>query len=125
MTPVQSKLWQLLAQPHWRCVHPERLPLAPRPPLAVAQVRVVLGQGKNLPTWLQTDLLHALSLSETQFQVIDETEWLAQQQPNAPVLLGFDLTSEQQAVGWQGHLPLTAQQKRELWSYLCRCYFAP
>ena len=125
MTPVQSKLWQLLAQPHWRCVHPERLPLAPRPPLAVAQVRVVLGQGKNLPTWLQTDLLHALSLSETQFQVIDETEWLAQQQPNAPVLLGFDLTSEQQAVGWQGHLPFTAQQKRELWSYLCRCYFAP
>lgn len=125
MTPVQSKLWQLLAQPRWRCVHPERLPLAPRPPLAVAQVRVVLGQGKNLPTWLQTDLLHALSLSETQFQIIDETEWLAQQQPNAPVLLGFDLTSEQQAVGWQGHLPLTAQQKRELWSYLCRCYFAP
>lgn len=125
MTPVQSQLWQLLTLPHWRCAHPERLPFAPTPPLAAAKVRVVLGQGKGLPAWLRTDLLHALSLADEQLQVIDETTWLAAEQPHAELLLGFDLTSEQQAMNWHGHLPLMAEQKRELWNYLCRYYFAP
>lgn len=123
MTPIQSQLWQLLALPVWHCAHPERLPFAPIPSIA-ADVLIVLGQGKILPAAFTTDLMHALSLTEAQLQVMDEATWLAANEPSAPILLGLNVTSSMEHFSWHASLPLAAKQKQALWSCLCRLYFA-
>ncbi len=124
MTPLQSQLWQLLKLPTWRCTHPERLPHAPTPPPEMAEVLLVTGQGQRLPPLLRTDLMQALSLHETQLQVMDEGAWLAAGQPAAKTMLGLSLTGDITAFSWHGRLPLTPSQKRELWSRLCHLCFA-
>ncbi|GAA3712374.1 hypothetical protein GCM10022421_19680 [Oceanisphaera sediminis] len=124
MTPLQSQLWQLLKLPAWRCAHPERLPHAPAPPLEMAEVLLVTGQGKLLPPCLSRDLMQALSLNETQLQVMDEAAWLAAGMPSAKVLLGLNLTGDTTPFGWHDCLPLTPAKKQELWNRLCHLFFA-
>lgn len=124
MTPLQSQLWQLLKLPAWRCAHPERLPHAPAPSVEAAEVLLVTGQGKLLPPCLSQDLMQALTLNETQVQVMDEAAWLAAGMPSAKVLLGLNLTGDSTAFGWHDSLPLTPVKKRELWSRLCHLCFA-
>ena len=124
MTPLQSQLWQLLKLPTWRCAHPERLPHAPAPDLEAADVLLVTGQGKLLPPLFSRDLLQALSLHETQLQVMDEGTWLAAGMPSAKLLLGLNLTGDTTDFSWHDCLPLTPAKKRELWSRLCHLFFA-
>ena len=124
MTPLQSQLWQLLKLPAWRCAHPERLPHAPAPSVEAAEVLLVTGQGKLLPPCLSQDLMQALSLNETQVQVMDEAAWLAAGMPSAKVLLGLNLTGDSTPFSWHDALPLTPAKKRELWSRLCHLCFA-
>ncbi|WP_375055938.1 hypothetical protein [Zobellella sp. DQSA1] len=125
MTPLQSQLWQLLALPVWRCAHPERLPHAPEPAAEPAMVLLVVGQGRALPAPLEADLRLALAPDPARFRVMDEAAWRAVGCPSAPVLLGLNLTMAADAFDWHGSLPLTPEQKRELWSRLCSLCFAP
>lgn len=124
MTPTQSQLWQFMGQPVWRCTHLERLPLAPAPSVARAQVLIILGQGKRLPAQLKADLVTALSVTDADVQVMDESCWLAANKPSVPILLGLNLTDNVAPFDWHGSLPLAAEQKRSLWNTLCRLYFA-
>ncbi|MBO1518317.1 DNA polymerase III subunit psi [Oceanisphaera pacifica] len=124
MTPHQVKLWQLLALPAWQCAHPERLPFAPLPAVPAADVLIVLGQGKILPASFSGDIMCALSLTDSQLQVMDEAAWLAEDKPSAPILLGFNITSSVEAFSWHASLPLSATDKKALWSRLCHLYFA-
>ncbi|MGB5854920.1 MAG: hypothetical protein WBH20_06650 [Oceanisphaera sp.] len=124
MTPNQAQLWQLLALPAWHCAHPERLPFAPAPSVASADVLIVIGQGKILSSVMTRDLMQSLGLSDTQLQVIDEAAWLAADQPSAPILLGLNLTCSAERFSWHTSLPLSATEKKALWSCLCHLYFA-
>lgn len=125
MTPVQSQLWRLLELPVWRCRHPERLPHAPAPAVAPAEVLLVLGQGETLPARLESDLRLALGPDEARFRVMDEAAWRAAGSPVAPALLGLGLSETTPHFAWHGSLPLTPAQKRELWSRLCHLCSAP
>ncbi|WP_050899394.1 hypothetical protein [Oceanimonas sp. GK1] len=116
MKPLSSQLWQFLGLPVWHCAHAERLPHAPVVP-ATAEVRLIVGQGHRLPAVLLADLV--LALNGVQPEVEDETAWLAAGRPGAPIMLGFNLTSVAEDLAWQGTLPLSSSQKRELWSRLC------
>ncbi|WMC10003.1 hypothetical protein PU634_12970 [Oceanimonas pelagia] len=117
MKPLSSQLWQFLGLPVWHCVHGERLPHAPAPATALPEVRLITGQGHRLPDMLLADL--TLALNGIRPQVEDETAWLAAGRPGARIVLGFNLTSPAENAAWQGTLPLSAAQKRELWSRLC------
>ncbi|OIN07373.1 DNA polymerase III subunit psi [Oceanisphaera psychrotolerans] len=123
MALLQSQLWQLLKLPVWHCTHPERLPHGPAPAVDTARVLLVLGSGQRLSPLLRTDLLQALSLNETQLQLMEESAWLAAGMPSAPVLLGLSLTGDTSAFSWHGALPLTPSQKRDLWGRLCSLCF--
>ncbi|WP_319783374.1 DNA polymerase III subunit psi [Oceanisphaera sp. IT1-181] len=128
MTPTQSQLWQFLGLAHWHCAHPERLPLAPMPKVAPAEVLIIFGSAANLSSRFIADLLVALSLDKSQLQSMSQADWLAANKPTARVLLGLNVTGELDAFHWQANLPLavspvlTSSQKRALWSCLCRCY---
>lgn len=135
MTPTQAQLWQFLGQPSWHCAHPERLPLAP---VAAAEVVIVVGaavdtvvktaagaalDNKSLfPAHFVSDLCLALSLAQSQLRIISQVAWLKAGQPSARVLLGVNVSGDTQAFHWQGNFPLSLEQKRALWSCLCRCY---
>ncbi|MDP5293534.1 hypothetical protein Q9290_14710 [Oceanimonas sp. CHS3-5] len=117
MKPLQSQLWQFLGLPVWHCAHGERLPYGPAPVAAPAEVRLITGQGSRLPDTLLADL--AIALNGIQPEIQDETAWLAAGRPGARILLGFNLTTPAEDLAWHGTLPLSASQKRELWSRLC------
>lgn len=124
MTPTQSQLWQFLGLDNWHCAHPERLPLAPMPKAAPAEVLIILGPAANPSSHFITDLLVALSLEPSQLQSLSQADWLAADKPTARVLLGLNVTCELDAFHWHSAASpaLTASQKRALWSCLCRCY---
>ncbi|MDV2859004.1 hypothetical protein [Oceanimonas sp. CAM02] len=117
MKSLQTRLWQFMALPVWQCAHAERLPYAPEPVPVVADVRLVIGQGHQLPATLLNDLL--IALEGVQPDIQEETAWLAAGCPDARIVLGFNLTEPAGQLNWQGSLPLSALQKRELWSCLC------
>lgn len=131
-----SQLWRFLGQPHWHCAHPERLPLAP---VAAAEVLIVTDVITDVVTDLVTDaildasldtllghlasdLRIALSLDESQLRVISHLDWLNAGQPSARILLGVNVSCDTQAFHWHASFPLSIEQKRALWSTLCRCY---
>ncbi|MCT7655019.1 hypothetical protein MBH78_10550 [Oceanimonas sp. NS1] len=123
MKPLQSRLWRFMGLPVWQCTHGERLPYAPEPPPPVADVLLITGQGQRLPERLFDDL--TLALNGVRPLVQDETAWLAAGRPGARVMLGFNLTTPADDLAWQASLPLTASQKRELWSRLCSLNSVP
>ncbi|MGO4998109.1 DNA polymerase III subunit psi [Oceanisphaera sp. W20_SRM_FM3] len=122
MTPTQSQLWQFLGLPHWQCAHPERLPLAPVPVAPPIEVLLVLGNGATPSARFIADLLTALSLTSSQLYTLSQADWLSTDKPSARVLLGLNVDGELDAFHWQASFPLSAPQKRALWSCLCRCY---
>ncbi|MBU3824912.1 MAG: DNA polymerase III subunit psi [Candidatus Oceanisphaera merdipullorum] len=122
MTPTQSQLWQFLGLPQWQCAHPERLPLAPVPAAPRPEVLLVLGKGAAPSGCFISDLLTALSLTSSQLHTLSQADWLNKNKPNAPVMLGLNVDGELDAFHWHASLPLSAPQKRALWSCLCRCY---
>ena len=127
MTPTQSQLWQFLGLPHWHCAHPERLPLAPMPAVSLAEVApaevlLVLGTGAAPSARFIADLLTALALTAPQLHTVSQADWLSSNKPGARVLLGLNVDSELDAFHWHASFPLSAPQKRALWSCLCRCY---
>lgn len=118
MTPLQTQLLTSLGVPLWQCTHPERLPYAPQPAAAPAQLLLVVGEGLRLPAQLVSDLLRALTLEQGQLQQMGERDWENAGRPMAPATLGFNL-EEGSELTWSGPLPLTAEHKRRLWSCLC------
>lgn len=117
MKPLQTRLWQFMALPVWQCAHTERLPYAPEPTPVAADLRIVVGQGHQLPATLLNDLM--IALEDVQPDIQEETAWLAAGCPDARIMLGFNLTAPASKISWQGSLPLSVTQKRELWSCLC------
>ncbi|OYD22855.1 hypothetical protein [Oceanimonas baumannii] len=117
MKPLQSRLWQFLDLPVWKCTHAERLPYAPVPDPILAGARLIIGRGCQLPNSLLRDLV--IALAGVQPEIQDENAWLAAGRPGARIILGFNLTSSADGFSWQGTLPLSSSQKRELWHRLC------
>ncbi|WP_116475555.1 DNA polymerase III subunit psi [Zobellella maritima] len=118
MTPLQTQLLTSLGLPLWQCTHPERLPYAPQPVAAPAQLLLVVGEGERLPEQLLADLLRALMLEPGQVQQLSERDWRKAGCPVAPATLGFNL-EDSGDLTWSGALPLTVEHKRRLWSCLC------
>lgn len=119
MTPLQTQLLTSLELPVWQCAHPERLPYAPMPAAAPAQLLLLVGEGARLSDQLSADIARALALDSGQWQQLSEADWRQLGAPQAPAVLGFNLSADTTEVSWSGSLPLTVKQKRQLWSCLC------